>query len=271
MKKFWQISLYVFLVASILWIYPYIWMVLASFKPANEIYGQFLPSRLTLEHYRFILQAADQMDRPFMLALGNSLLISVAVTLGVLVTSALVGFALSRLYFKGKEHDLQLHNLPDDLPRVHVHRAALRAHKEPGLDRHEDGCDPALARFGLGVFMFTQSFRAVPGEYLEAAKMDGANDLWIIARVLVPLTSSTASIVGLFTFIGIWDNFMWPLIIVSDYSKMPLSVLLASFNMQYGSYLGPVLAGSVLQTMPMVVIFLIFRKYFLQGISMSLK
>ncbi len=96
MKKFWQISLYVFLfVASILWIYPYIWMVLASFKPANEIYGQFLPSRLTLEHYRFILQAADQMDRPFKLALGNSLHISVAVTLGVLVTSALVGFALS--------------------------------------------------------------------------------------------------------------------------------------------------------------------------------
>jgi multiple sugar transport system permease protein len=101
--------------------------------------------------------------------------------------------------------------------------------------------------------------------------MDGANDLWIITKVLVPLASSTVSIVGLFTFIGIWDNFMWPLIVVSDYTKMPLSVLLASFNMQYGSYLGPVLAGSVLQTMPMVVIFLVFRKYFLQGISMSLK
>jgi len=122
-----------------------------------------------------------------------------------------------------------------------------------------------------GIFMFTQSFRAIPNEYLEAARMDGANDLWIITRVLVPLASSTVSIVGLFTFIGIWDNFMWPLIVVSDYTKMPLSVLLASFNMQYGSYLGPVLAGSVLQTMPMVVIFLVFRKYFLQGISMSLK
>ncbi len=272
MKKFWQISLYVFLfVASILWIYPYIWMVLASFKPANEIYGQFLPSRLTLEHYRFILQAADQMDRPFMLALGNSILISVTVTLGVLVTSALVGFALSRLQFKGRNMIFNFIIFQMIFPGFMFIVPLYVLIKNLGLiDTRTAVILPSLVS-AWGVFMFTQSFRAVPGEYLEAAKMDGANDLWIIARVLVPLTSSTASIVGLFTFIGIWDNFMWPLIIVSDYSKMPLSVLLASFNMQYGSYLGPVLAGSVLQTMPMVIIFLVFRKYFLQGISMSLK
>jgi multiple sugar transport system permease protein len=88
---------------------------------------------------------------------------------------------------------------------------------------------------------------------------------------MFPLARSTASIVGLFTFIGAWDNFLWPLIVMKDYNKMPLSVLLASFNHEYSSYVGPILAGSVIQTIPMVLIFLIFRKYFLQGISVSLK
>ena len=101
--------------------------------------------------------------------------------------------------------------------------------------------------------------------------MDGASDFWVILKLMIPLSRSTASIVGMFTFIGIWDNFMWPLIVIRDYNKMPLSVLLASFNKEYGSYVGPILAGSVIQTLPMVLIFLIFRKYFLQGISMSLK
>lgn len=272
MRKFWTVSLYVVLfIASVLWIYPYIWMVVASFKPANEIYGQFLPSRFTLEHYRFILEAADQMDRSFMLALGNSIFISVIVTAGVLVTSALVGFSLSRLAFKGRNLIFNFIIFQMIFPGFMFIVPLYVLIRNLGLiDTRTAVILPSLVS-AWGVFMFTQSFRAVPNEYLEAAKMDGANDIWIIRKVLVPLTSSTASIVGLFTFIGIWDNFMWPLIVVRDYTKMPLSVLLASFNMQYGSYLGPVLAGSVLQTMPMVVIFLILRKYFLQGISMSLK
>ncbi len=90
-------------------------------------------------------------------------------------------------------------------------------------------------------------------------------------RIMVPLNNSAMAIVGLFTFIGIWDNFMWPLIVIQDYNKMPLSVLLATFNHEYGAYVGPIMAGSVIQTIPMVLIFIIFRKAFLQGISMTLK
>jgi multiple sugar transport system permease protein len=119
--------------------------------------------------------------------------------------------------------------------------------------------------------MFAQAFKTIPEDYVDAARMDGANDFWIIFRVMFPLAGSTASIVGLFTFIGIWDNFLWPLMVMKDYNKMPLSVLLASFNHEYASYIGPILAGSVIQTIPMVVIFLLLRRYFLQGISMSLR
>ncbi len=271
-KKVPTLILYVVLfVTSIIWIYPYIWMAIGSVKPAPEIFTRFWPSRFTSEHYRFILQAADRMDRPFIRALFNSIFVSVTVTLSVVLSSAIIGYAISRMYFKGRE---TLFNFvifqmlfPGFLFIVPLY-VLIRGLGLP--DTYSAMILPSIMS-AWGVFMFAQSYKAVPVDYIEAAKMDGAGTLWIIFRIMVPLSSATASIVGLFTFIGIWDNFMWPLIVMRDYNKMPLSVLLATFNMQYGQYVGPILAGSVLQTLPMVLIFLIFRRYFLQGISMALK
>lgn len=272
MKKFWTIMLYVVLfTASILWIYPYIWMVMGSLKPSAEIFTKFWPSKFTFEHFRFILDAANKMDRPFLLALGNSLFISVTVTAAVLLTSAIFGYALAKIDFKGRKVIFNFILFQMLFPGFLFIVPLYVLVKNLGLINSYAAMILPSMMSAWGIFMFTQSFKGVPREYIEAAKMDGANDMWVIRKVMVPISSSTASIVGLFTFIGIWDNFMWPLIVIRDYSKMPLSVLLASFNMQYGSYLGPVLAGSVIQTMPMVIIFLVFRKYFLQGISMSLK
>lgn len=93
----------------------------------------------------------------------------------------------------------------------------------------------------------------------------------ILRHVMVPLNKAVIAIVGLFTFTGTWDNFMWPLVVVSDLQKMPLSVLLATFNKQYATLLGPVMAGAVVQSLPLIVVFILFRKYFLQGMSLSLK
>ncbi|HAA84863.1 MAG TPA: carbohydrate ABC transporter permease [Kosmotogaceae bacterium] len=264
--------LYVVLfVASIIWIYPYLWMAMGSVKPAPEIFTRFWPSRFTTEHYSFLLQAADRMNRPFIRALMNSIFVSVTVTVCVVVSSAIIGYALSRITFKGRE---KLFNFvifqmlfPGFLFIVPLY-VLIRSLRLP--DTYAAMILPSIMS-AWGVFMFAQSYKSVPIDYIEAAKIDGAGTFWTIFKIMIPLSSSTASIVGLFTFIGIWDNFMWPLIVMRDYNKMPLSVLLASFNMQYGQYVGPILAGSVLQTLPMVLIFLVFRKYFLQGISMSLK
>ena len=272
MKKFWMLLLYIILfAASLLWIYPYIWMFMSSFKPSSEIFTKFWPSHFTMEHYSFILKSAESMQRPFVRALFNSIFISMTVTFAVIITSAFIGYALSKINFKGRKalfnfiiFQMLFPGFMFIVPLYVLMRAlgllnTLSAVIVPGL------------MSAWGIFMFTQSYKSVPNEYIEAARMDGASDFWVILKLMIPLSRSTASIVGMFTFIGIWDNFMWPLIVIRDYNKMPLSVLLASFNKEYGSYVGPILAGSVIQTLPMVLIFLIFRKYFLQGISMSLK
>lgn len=88
---------------------------------------------------------------------------------------------------------------------------------------------------------------------------------------MMPLNKSILAIVALFTFSSSWDNFLWPLIVMREVDKMPFSVLLATFSKSYGIYPGPVLAGSVVQMLPIVVLFILFRKYFLEGMSLSLK
>lgn len=256
---------------ALIWLYPYVWLFLASVKPSAEIYTRFLPSKFTLEHFKFILESAERMNRPFIRAFFNSLFVSVTVTVCVLISSAIIAFALSKYRFKAREgiFNFLIFQMvfPGFMFTIPMYILVRNLHL---LNSYGALIIPFIMS-GWGIFMMTQSFKGTPNDYIEAAKMDGASDLFIIFRIMLPLNNSVMAIVGLFTFIGIWDNFMWPLIVIQDYYKMPLSVLLASFNHEYGAYIGPVMAGSVIQTIPMVLIFIIFRKAFLQGISMSLK
>ncbi len=270
-----KVSIIVFelimLTLGLFWLYPYFWLVFSSLKPQREIYNQFWPSAFTLDNYKFIFDTSQQMNRDFIRALLNSVFISVTVTVSVVFTSALVGYAIAKFKFLGgtflKNFTIFQMLFPGfmfTIPTFVVVKALGLLNSLAGL------IIPAL--FGAwGVFMFTQSFRNVPDDYIEAARMEGASETRIVLSIMMPISRSTASIVGLFTFIGIWDNFLTPLILISDYDKMPLSVLLASFNHEYGSQIGAVLSGAVIQTMPMVLLFLIFRKYFLQGIAVSFK
>lgn len=262
---------FVFLSLALLWIYPYAWLVLSSFKPAEDIYTTFLPKRLTMQHYEFIFVMANKFQRPFIRAFLNSLFITTTVTFSVLLTSSVIGYVISRINFKIGKYLFNFIIYQMLFPGfMFIIPTFILIRSFGWLNTYKALIVPALTS-SWGIFMFAQVFKTIPTDYIDAAKIDGANNIWIIFKIMLPLTKSTASIVGLFTFIGTWDNFLWPLMVMKDYNKMPLSVLLASFNHEYASYIGPVLAGAVIQTIPMVVIFIIFRNYFLQGISLSLR
>jgi len=271
-KKTGNVILHIVMFAlALIWIYPYVWLFLASVKPSAEIYTRFWPTKFTLEHFKFILESAERMNRPFVRAFFNSLFVSVTVTLCVMLSSAIIAFALSKYKFRARDgifnfiiFQMVFPGFMFTIP-MYILIRNLRL-----LNTYSALILPSIMS-GWGIFMLTQSFKGTPDDYIEAAKMDGASDFFVIFRIMVPLNNSAMAIVGLFTFIGIWDNFMWPLIVIQDYNKMPLSVLLATFNHEYGDYIGPIMAGAVIQTIPMVLIFIIFRKAFLQGISMTLK
>jgi multiple sugar transport system permease protein len=257
---------------ALTWLYPFAWMVAASLKPTAQIYNTALfAGDWTLDNFRFLFATADKLDRPFLQALGISALVTGTVTVSVLITSAFIAYALARLRFPGRKLFNDFLLLQMVIPTAMFILPLFVLVKELGLLNSLAALILPSAMSGWGIFMMSQSFRALPEEYFDAARLDRASLWQTVTRIVVPLNTSIIAIVALFTFTGTWDNFLWPLIAISDAERMPLSVLLATFSKQYGGYAGPVMAGAVLQTLPLALLFLLFRRQFLQGMALSLK
>ena len=257
---------------ALTWLYPFAWMVAASLKPAAQIYNTGLfEGDFTFDNFAFLLETADKLDRPFVGALGISALVTLTVTASVLLTSGFIAFALARMRFPGRKLFGDFLLLQMVIPTSMFILPLFVLIKEMGLLNSLWALILPSMMSGWGIYMMSQSFRTMPEEYFDAARLDRASLWQTVTRVVVPLNKSIIAIVALFTFTGTWDNFLWPLIAISDTDRMPLSVLLATFSKQYGGYAGPVMAGAVLQTLPLVLLFLLFRRHFLQGMSLSLK
>ncbi len=254
------------------WLYPFVWMVMASLKPTPAIYTTNLfGGQLSLGNYDFLFSSATKLNRPFLGALGISFGVTIAVTISVLVTSAFIAYALARIAFPLRERFRDFLLLQMVVPTMMFTLPMFVLIKQLGLINSYGALIFPSMMSGWGIFMMSQSFKGMPQDYIDAAKLDRARLWHIVLNIMVPLNKSIIAIVALFTFTGTWDNFLWPLIVISDVDKMPLSVLLATFSKHYGVYVGPVMAGAVLQTLPLVLLFIFFRRHFLQGMSLTLK
>lgn len=257
---------------ALTWLYPFAWMVAASLKPTAQIYNTGLfAGDFTLDNFRFLFATADKLDRPFLQAMAISALVTLSVTASVLLTSAFIAFALARLRFPGRKLFGDFLLLQMVIPTTMFILPLFVLIKELRLLNSLGALILPSMMSGWGIYMMSQSFKAMPEEYFDAARLDRASLWQTVVKVVVPLNKSIIAIVALFTFTGTWDNFLWPLIVISDTDRMPLAVLLATFSKQYGGYAGPVMAGAVLQTLPLVLLFILFRRHFLQGMSLTLK
>lgn len=257
---------------ALTWLYPFAWMVAASLKPAAQIYNTGLfEGDFTLDNFAFLFATADKLDRPFLGALGVSAVVTLTVTASVLLTSAFIAFAVARMRFPGRKLFGDFLLLQMVIPTSMFILPLFVLVQQMGLLNTLGALILPSMMSGWGIYMMSQSFRTMPEEYFDAARLDRASLWQTVTKIVLPLNKSIIAIVALFTFTGTWDNFLWPLIVISDTDRMPLSVLLATFSKQYGGYAGPVMAGAVLQTLPLVLLFILFRRHFLQGMSLSLK
>ncbi len=257
---------------ALTWLYPFAWMVAASLKPTEQIYNTGLfGGDFSFDNFRFLFATADKLNRPFLQAMGISALVTLSVTASVLISSAFIAYALARLRFPGRKLFGDFLLLQMVIPTTMFILPLFVLIKELGLLNSLGALILPSMMSGWGIYMMSQSFKGMPEEYFDAARLDRASLWQTVMKVVVPLNKSIIAIVALFTFTGTWDNFLWPLIAISDTDRMPLSVLLATFSKQYGGYAGPVMAGAVLQTLPLVLLFIVFRRHFLQGMSLTLK
>ncbi len=255
----------VLLASVVVVLLPYYLMVSTSLKPIVEIFTdpfRWIPSRLAWENYRDAWNHA-----PFGRYFLNSTIISVSETFGVLVTSALAGYAFSRMRFYGREilFTIFLGTLmvPGEVQLVPNYITVVRL---GWLNTYYALIIPWLASV-FGIFFIRQFFATIPQELQDAATVDGASHWTFLWRVVVPLSKPAFITVGLLTFLGSWNALTWPLIVTNTPEMRPIMVGLLSFSSEWGTQPRLLMASATFSVLPILLLFFVLQRYFIQGIA----
>lgn len=254
-------------IVAFLFLTPLIVMIITSFKPEQEVLDptRFLPSQPTKANYEYVLKYSE--EAPFARWLLNSLFISSAITFLVVVSSALAAYAITRLQVPGSNKILSAVVVTMMLPaQLFLVPVFLILSWLGWLDTPAALIVPAVAG-GFGVFMLSSFMRAIPASIEEAALIDGASPLGVFLHVTLPLCAPSLATLGIFTFIGSWNDFVGPLIFMDSVRNYTLPVGIALYQTSYYTEYGLTLATSVMATMPLVIVFMIFQKQIIESMS----
>ncbi len=244
---------------------PYYLMVVTSVKPVREVFTDpftWIPSRLAWENY-----VESWTHAPFGRYFFNSSVISVSETLGVLLTSTLAGYAFARMRFFAREILFVLFlgtlMVPGEVLLVPNYITISRL---GWLDTYYALIVPFLASI-FGIFFMRQAFATIPQELQDAATTDGASHWTFLWRVVVPLSKPALITVALLTFLGSWNALTWPLIVTNTPEMRPIAVGLLSFSGEWGTQPRLLMAAATFSVVPILALFFILQRYFIQGIA----
>ncbi|TDD70995.1 carbohydrate ABC transporter permease [Jiangella aurantiaca] len=247
---------------------PFVWMVLSSVKPEAEVRSippTWLPETYTLENYRELF---DRLRFPTYFF--NSTVVAVVVTAGNLVFGSMLGYALAKLDFRGKNVVFALVLGTLMVPGMVTFVPLFVLVSNMGLTNTFPGLILPYLVGPLGVFLMRQYFLGLPDELIHAARVDGAGELRIFWSVMLPLTGPALATLGILTFLTSWNNFLWPLVVAQTEDMYTLPVALALYSVgQNATQYGLLLAGAVVVVVPVIVLFLAVQRYFVQGIAMT--
>lgn len=259
--------LYVVLVAGLLvMIAPFVWMLLSSFKSEGELRQApptWLPADPTPANYRELFARLD-FPRYF----TNSAVVAILVTAGNLLLCSATGYALAKLRFAGRRalFLLILGNLMVPPAATFVPQFVLVSNL--GLVNTYAGLVLPNIALAVNVFLMRQFILSIPDDLLESARVDGAGEWRVYWQIVLPLCGPALATVGILTFLGSWNNFLWPLVVATTEDKYTLPVALALYSVgQNQSRYGLLLAGSAVIILPVLVIFALLQRRFVQGIA----
>jgi multiple sugar transport system permease protein len=266
-SAFWQIVL---LLLAVVMAAPVVWMFSTSFKPEKEVMTavpQWLPQNPSLDNYKELFHRGEEF--PVARWLFNSVFISLSVTLLVLIVTSTAAFAFARLKFKGRDALFLVVVATMMIPaQVSLIPVFLIVQKLGWFNTYMGLIVPGLAS-AFGVFLLRQFFLSIPHELEEAAFLDGATVYTTFWQVVLPLSKPALATLAIFTFIGSWNDFVWPLIVTNDVAMRTLPVGLTIFQGRYASEYALTMAAAVLATLPMIVAFVIFQKRITEGIALT--
>ncbi len=254
----------VLVLGAVVALLPMAWMLSASVMPTGEAMSyppRFFPSEITLEHYRQLFTRLD-LGR----YLVNSAFLAIVVTTTSLVINSLAGYAFAKLRFRGRDRTFRLLSLGLVLPvQVAMLPLFLMMKHLHLVNTYWGVVIPGMASI-FGIFLIRQYALSIPDDMLDAARIDGASELTIYWKVVVPGILPILATLAIWTFLATWNDFMWPLIVLSDASKYTLPVALANLSGEHVQDTELMMAGSVLTVLPVLAVFLFLQRYYIQGI-----
>ncbi|HWV23169.1 MAG TPA: carbohydrate ABC transporter permease [Thermomicrobiales bacterium] len=255
------------LTVGVIFLLPFVWSLSTSLKPMNDLFSPtptLIPSTIRWENYRDVLDSV-----PFLRFYANTIIVTIARTVGGVLIASLAGYAFAQLRFPGRDvlFFILLSGLmvPDQVlivPRFIIMR-------EFGwLDTYQGLIVPLLFS-AFGVFLLRQFFLGIPKDFQEAATLEGANPLRIYWDIYLPLARPALAAFGFLTLLWSWNEFLWALTITNSNNMKVLSVGIALFQGQYFTNNAVLLAAANMATFPLLIIFLFFQKQLVEGIAMS--
>jgi L-arabinose transport system permease protein araQ len=255
----------ILIIICLISVYPFVWLIISSTLSDTNIFK--LPPKMFFGNNFFKNFENLNINQPIWKAFGNSMFISVTYTLLTLYLSSLAGYTFAKFEFKFKNLLLGIvlmtMMLPIQVTLIPLFRISIALGWQ---NKAAAVIIPALAN-AFGVFFMKQNMMSIPSELLESARIDGASEISIFHKIILPTSLPPLAALGILSFIQQWGNFLWPLIILQDKESTTLPVLL-SMMVQRGQvvHYGEVLVGTIFSILPVLIIFLFLQKYFIAGI-----
>ena len=266
-----KIRIYLFLIfGAVSMVAPFLWMVTASLKETGAVFADkiwwhsWVPVSFVWENYVKAWHAV-----PFARFYLNSIFIVVCTTIGQVATSAMAAYAFARLRFWARDQIFFSYLATMMIPGAVTMIPVFILLRELGwIDTFKAMILPGIFT-AYGTFMLRQFFLTLPKDLEDAAMIDGCSYFGIFWRILLPLSKPALATLTIFTFMGSWMNFMWPLIVMNTESKFPLPVGLAYFQSLYNTNWTLLMAGSVMMILPILIVFIFGQRYFVEGIKLT--
>jgi multiple sugar transport system permease protein len=250
---------------GILMVMPIAYMLSASLKWPHEIYNvNLIPEEPTLDNYVYVLK-----DGRFYLWFWNSLLVATLTTISNVLFDSLVGYALCKFRFPGRQivfiAILSTLMIPTEMLVIPWY---IMSQSLGWLDTHWGIMFPGMMT-AFGVFLMKQFFETVPDDFIEAARIDGLNEFQIWWTVAMPLVRPALAALAIFVFLGTWTAFIWPLIVTNSQEMYTLPVGLTTFAVEQQVEWELIMTGAAISTLPTLIVFLVFQRFIIRGVVMA--
>jgi multiple sugar transport system permease protein len=260
------VNLFLLFLAAV-WIFPFYWAVINSFKTEQAMFAlppQLWPVNPTLMNYWELFRKTHSL-----VWTTNSFTVSIITMASVCLISGLAGYAFAKLRFRGRDLIFYIMISAMMLPKYVLLVPLFRLMKSLNwFDTYAGLIVPELA-VPFGVFMMRQFIKSIPDELIEAAKVDGCNQLVIFAYIITPLLKPALAALAIFTFVRSWNDYMWQLIVTKSELMKTLPLGIAGLKQENMVQYGQVMAGAMLSALPMIIIFILFQKYFTKGLTLG--